>query len=97
MPLANLASSIVEGAQILLVGIIISMLSLGDLFPYWIMFTNFLLASFLHFFIRLVYPSVLLYTHHKLRRAFKRLVRELKNGNIVTPGNVNIDSTTTDQ
>jgi hypothetical protein len=67
MPLANLASSVVEGAQIIVVGLIISMLPLGDLFPYWIMFINFLLASFLRFFIRLVYPSVLLYTHRKLR------------------------------
>ncbi len=97
MPLANLASSIVEGAQIMLVGLIISMLPLGDLFPYWIMFTNFVIASFLRFFIRLVYPSVLLYTHRKLRRAIKRLVRELKKGNIMTPGNVNIDSTTVNQ
>ena len=98
MPLGILASSSVEGAQIILVGIIISMLSsLGDLFPYWIMFTNFLLASFLRFFIRLVYPSVLLYTHRKLRRAFKRLVRDLKNRKFVTPGTVNIDSTTVGQ
>ncbi len=96
MPLANLASSVVEGAQIIVVGLIISMLSLGDLFPYWIMFINFLLASFLRFFIRLVYPSVLLYTHRKLCRAIKRLVRELKKENVMTPGNVNIDSTTAD-
>ena len=97
MPLSILASSIVEGAQIILVEKIISMLSVGDLFPYWIMFTNFLLASFLRFFIRLIYPSVLLYTHRKLRRAFKRLVRDLKNRKFVTPGTVNIDSTTIGQ
>jgi hypothetical protein len=97
MPLANLVSGLVEGAMITLLGVIISMLSLGDLFPYWTMFTIFILASFLRFFIRFVYPSVLLYTHRTLRRAIKRLVRELKNGNIVTPGTVNIDSTTTDQ
>jgi hypothetical protein len=71
MPLANLASSVVEGAQIMVVGLLISMLPLGDLFPYWIMFIKFLLASFLRFFIRLVYPSVLLYTHRKLCRAIK--------------------------
>jgi hypothetical protein len=97
MPLSNLASGLFEGATITLVGVIISMLSLGDLFPYWTMFTIFVLASFLRFLIRLVYPLMLLYTHRKLRRAIKRLVRELKNGNIMTPGTVNIDSTTVDQ
>ena len=64
MPLTNLrlASSVVEGAQILLVVIIISMLSLGDLFPYWIMFTNFFASQLLiRFFTKLVYPSILLY------------------------------------
>ncbi len=96
MPLSNVASSLIEGAAITLVGVIISMLSLGDLSPYWIMFTIFVLSSLIRFFTRLVYPSVLLYTHRTLRRAIKRLVRELKNGNIVTPGNVNIDSTTAD-
>jgi hypothetical protein len=96
MPLSNVASSLIEGAAITLVGVIISMLSLGDLSPYWTMFTIFVLASLIRFFTRLIYPSVLLYTHCTLRRAIKRLVRELKNGNIVTPGNVNIDSTTAD-
>ena len=96
MPLANMVSGLIEGATTL-VAVLLSMLPLGDLSPYWTMFTTFLLASFLRFFIRFVYPAVLLYTHSTLRRAIRRLVRELKSGNVVTPGNVNLDSTTIDQ
>ena len=79
--------------MVTLVGVLLSMLSLGDLFPYWTMFTIFVLASFLRFFIRLVYPSVLLYTHRKLCQAIncKPLIRKLKNGNM-TPGTMNKDS-----
>ena len=97
MPLANVASAMFEGATITVVGVVLSMLSLGDLFPYWTMFTIFVLASIIRFLVRLIYPAVLLYTHTTLRRAIRRLVRELKSGNIVTPGNVNLDSTTIDQ
>jgi hypothetical protein len=53
MPLSNVASSLIEGAAITLVGVMISMLSLGDL---WTMFTIFVLASLIRFFVRLVYP-----------------------------------------
>ena len=97
MPLANVASSMFEGATITVVGVVMSMLSLGDLFPYWTMFTIFVLASFIRFFIRLVYPSVLLYTHRKLRQAIMRLIRKLKRGKIMTPGTMNKDSTMSDQ
>ena len=97
MPLTNVASAMFEGATITVVGVVLSMLSLGDLFPYWTMFTIFLLASIIRFLVRLIYPAVLLYTHTTLRRGFRRFVRELKSGNIVTPGNVNLDSTTIEQ
>ena len=97
MPLTNVASAMFEGATITVVGVVLSMLSLGDLFPYWTMFTIFVLASIIRFLVRLIYPAVLLYTHTTLRRGFRRFVRELKSGNVVTPGNVNLDSTTIDQ
>ena len=96
MPLTNVASAMFEGVTITVVGVSLSMLSLGDLFPYWTMFTIFVLASIIRFLVRLIYPLMLLYTHTTLRRAIRRLVRELKSGN-VTPGNVNLDSTTIDQ
>ena len=85
MPLAVIASALLEAVLTVSVETVISMLSLGDLMPYWILFTNSMLLTFLRFFIRLVYPLVLVYTHTPLRQAIKRLLDQLKNRNSVTP------------
>ena len=85
MPLVIIASAVLEGVLVLSVGAITSMLSLGDLTPYWTAFTNSMLLIFLRFFIRLVYPLVLVYTHAPLRQAIKRLLARLKNRSNVNP------------
>ena len=95
MPLALIASTVLEGILVLFVGNVISMLSSSDLFPYWIAFTNSVLLIFLRFFIRLVYPLVLVYTHIPLRNAVKRLLNRFKGRNRVTPGTVNSDTSYT--
>ena len=92
MPLANIFSTVLEGALAVSVGNILSMLTLGDLFPYWSSFINSVLLIFLRFLIRLVYPLVLLYTHTKLHKAVKRRLDRLKNRNRVTPCIVNSDT-----
>ena len=61
------------------------MLSLGDLFPYWIVVTNSIVLTFIKLFVRLVYPFVLLYTHTFLRQAVKKLLSRLKSSNRVVP------------
>ena len=89
MPLVIFASSLFEAFLGGSVARVISMLSLGDLFPYWIVFINSILFSVLRFLIRLPYPLVLLYTHIPLRQAVKGLLDQLRNRNRVTPGPVN--------
>lgn len=81
MPLAVIASSVFEALLGGPVACIISMLSLGVLFPYWIIFTNSVLFSVARFLIRLPYPLILLYTHTSLSQSIKRLLDRLKNGN----------------
>ena len=68
MPLVILASTVLEAAIAFLIEILLSMLSLGDLFSYWIVVTNSIVLTFIMFFVQLVYPLVLLYTHTLLRQ-----------------------------
>ena len=89
MPLVIIASSLLEAFLSGSVAHVKSMLSLGDLFPYWIAFTNSVLLGVLRFFIRLPYPIVLLNTHTPLRAAVKGLLDRLKNGNRVIPESLN--------
>ena len=84
MPIV-IVSAVFEPLLAKLAASFISVFSLGDLFPYWIMFANSILLTVLHFFIRLVYPSVLLYTHTPLRQAVKRLLNRFKHHNYVNP------------
>ena len=86
MPLVIIASSLLEALLSLFVTNVISMLSLGDLLPYWIIFAYSMLLVGLQFFIRLVYPLVLLYTHTHLRQAFKKILNRFKRHNRVNPG-----------
>ena len=83
MSLVIIASSILEALLSLFVTRVMFMLSLGDLLPYWIIFANSILLIGLQFFIRLVYPSVLLYTQTHLRQA---LINRFKCHNRVNPG-----------
>ena len=92
MPLVIIASSVFEAVLGGSVARVISMLSPGELFPYWIVFINSILFSILRFLIRLPYLIILLYTHTPLRQAVKRLLDQLKNKNRVTPGSVNSDT-----
>ena len=85
MPIVIIVSAVFEALLARLVASFISMFSLGDLFPYWIMFANSILLTVLHSFIGLVYPSVLLYTHTPLRQAIKRLLNRFKCHNCVNP------------
>ena len=89
MPLAIIASSLLEALLGGPVARVISMLSLGDFFPYWIVFTNSVLFSVVRFLIRLPYPFILLYTHTRLRQAAKGLLDRLRNRNRVNPGSLN--------
>ena len=86
MPLVIIASSVLEALLSLLVTRVISMLSLGDLLPYWIIVADSMLLIGLHFFIRLVYPLVLLYTHTHLQQAALILLNRFKRHNRVSPG-----------
>ena len=83
MPLVIIASSVLEALLSLLVTRVMFTLSVGDLLPYWIIFADSVLLIGLQFFIRLVYPSVLLYTHTHLRQA---LLNRFKRHNRVNPG-----------
>ena len=85
MPPSILASSVFEAVLGGFVSHVISMLSLGDLLPYYITFANSVLFTVLRFFFRLVYPSVLLYTHSHLRQEVKELLRLFKHVNRVIP------------
>ena len=89
MPLAIIASSLLEALLGGPVARVMSMLSLGDFFPYWIVFTNSVLFSVVRFLIRLPYPFILLYTHTRLRQAVKGLLDRLRNRNRVNPGSLN--------
>ena len=86
MPLVIIASSMFEAALGGSVARVMSMLSYSDLLPYWITFTNSVLVTILRFFIRLVYPLMLLYTHSHLRQTVKRLLDRFKHLNCVIPG-----------
>ena len=97
MPLAIFASSLFEALFGGSVARVMSMLSLGDLFPYWIVFTNSVLFSVVRFLIRLPYPLVLIYTHTPLRQAVKGLLDRLRNRNQVTPGSVNTITSSSSQ
>ena len=92
MPLAIIASSMLEAFLGGPVARIMSMLPLGDLFPYWIVFTNSLMLSVLRFLIRLTCPLVLFITHTRLRQAVKGLLDRLRNRSRVNPGSVNSDT-----
>ena len=74
MPIVIVVSASFEALLTRLVASLISMLSVGDLFPYWIIVANSNLLTISHSSIGLVYPSVLLYTHIPLRQAVKRLL-----------------------
>ena len=85
MPLAIIASNILEIIVTTLASRILLALSLGVYFPHWIVFTHLQLLIFLRFISRLVYPLVLVYTHTPLRNATKRLLKRLKGRNQVSP------------
>ena len=94
MPLFNIISGILDGAITVSVGNTLSMIpALGDLFPYWAHFISTILLTIFRFLSRLVYPMILLYTHTKVRKAIKRLLRRLKNRNRVIPGGENVETT----
>ena len=85
MPIVIIVSAAFEPLLTRLVASFILMLSLGDLFPYWIIFANSIMLTVSHSSIGLVYPSVLLYTHTPLRQAVKRLLLRFKRPNRVNP------------
>ena len=94
MPLFNIASGVLDGVTVVSVGNILSMIpALGDLFPYWAHFISTILLTILRFLSRLVYPLILLYTHTKVRKAVKKLLRRLKNRNRVIPCGENVETT----
>ena len=74
MPLVIIASSVFEGALGASIAHVMSMLSLGDLLPYWIIFTSSVLFSILRLLIWLPYPLVLLYTRNRLCQAMRELL-----------------------
>ena len=85
MPMVIIASTALEPLLAQFVESFLSMLSLGDLLPYWLLFANSVLLTVLQSSIGLVYPLVLLYTHTPLRQAVKRLLSRLKHHNRVNP------------
>lgn len=85
MPLTILASTVLEAAVAFLIESLLSMLSLSDLFPYWILIANSMVLVFVRFFTGLVYPLILLYTHTLLHQGFKRLLNRLKSNNRIVP------------
>ena len=77
MPLALIASTLLEAAVALLSTEILLMLSLGDYLPYWIGFSQSLLNVLFRILSRSTYPVVLIYTHSHVREAAKKLLKQV--------------------
>lgn len=84
-PLVLLASSMVKMFLLILVGDFLFSLSLGEYFPYWIVFAHVQLTAMIKFLSRLVYPIVLTYSHISLNCAVKDLLKKFKFNNSVSP------------
>ena len=84
MPVVILASTVIELISRILLGQG-SALSLGDYFPYWILFIQSQLLIFITFITRVAYPLMLIYTQPHLRQVFKKLPRQFKGANSVAP------------
>ena len=54
------------------------MLPLGVYALYWIGFALYLSADFIRIFTASIYPLALIYTHHHIREAFTKLVKQFK-------------------
>ena len=86
-PLVILASSTVDIVTVWLVGTSLVSLSLSEYFPHRIIFTHLELTAVLRVFTRLVYPTVLVYSHASLNQALKDLLKRFKVSNRVSPEN----------
>lgn len=85
MPITISASYILEVGIVVATGRFLLSLSLGEYFPYWIVFTHTQLLTVLRFLSRLIYPLVLVYTHIPLQQAVKGLLQQFKINNRVNP------------
>ena len=85
MPLAIIASTVLEGILILVLAEVFLTLPLGDLLPYWILNFQSVVLIIFRVFTRLTYPLVLIYTHTQVREAFKKLFKRFKSTNRVAP------------
>lgn len=92
MPLASMASSLLEIVSVQIVAEILlsSSLPLGVYLPYWIRFAQSLVFIPVRLLNRLIYPFVLVYTHAELRQSIDASLKRFKvRNNQVTPVQVN--------
>ena len=85
MPLANVASSMLEILSIQIVAEILLTLPLGVYYAHWILFTQTFVFLLVRFMSRIIYPLVLVYTHIELRQSVRVLLKRLKKKHRVTP------------
>ena len=87
MPLALIASAVLEAAIAQLVAQICLALSLGVYLSYWITMFQGIVNYPYRTFSRLTYPIVLVYTHSYIREAIKKQIKQIRGKNRVTPEN----------
>ena len=86
MPLANIASSVLEVLSIQIVAEILMRLPLGIYYAHWIVFAQTVVFLLMRLLSRIIYPLVLVYTHTELRRSVNALLKQFyRNNNRVTP------------
>ena len=86
MPLALIASTMLESIIALVSTEILLMFSLGEYLPYWIGFSQSLVNVLFRVISRSAYPVLLIYTHSHIREAVKKLLKRVKATNRVAPG-----------
>ena len=84
-PLVVLTSITAEVLIVMLVGTFLVSLSLGEYFPHWIIFIHLELTAVMRIITRLIYPTVLVYSHAPLNRAVKDLLKRFKVSSRVNP------------
>ena len=85
MPLAIIASISLEVSALQIIGEFLIAISNGVYLPNWIAFTQLQTLLFFRFITRVTYPLVLVFTHTQLSRAIKKLLKQFKGTNSVTP------------
>lgn len=85
MPLAIIASIILEVTALQIIGEVLIALSSGIYLPNWIAFAQLQALLFFRFITRVTYPLVLVCTHTQLRRAIKKLLKRFKGTNSIAP------------